>query len=242
MANLDKSKLSSKSSSKSSSRSKSVSQKSGSTDDDSNEEEFKDNFNIKIDLIKQQLKENYQQQKKLMNDMNELIKANKNVRLSSKPGEREYSTRLSDFNKPEPVPKSLKKLLNIDGLQPRSKITGLLYQYFTEHKMYNPTTKKEIIPNAEIKKIFKMKSYEIINFYNLQTWIKKVYEDEDTIVPHESKIVPHDNEDKINPRDNEDKINLRDNEDKINPRDNENKINPRDNEDKIDPRDIEFID
>nr|AEX62947.1 putative SWIB domain-containing protein [Moumouvirus Monve] len=41
--------------------------------------------------------------------------------------------------------------------------------------MYNTKTKKEIIPNSKIRKIFGMKDDDVMNFYNLQTWLKKVY-------------------------------------------------------------------
>ena len=60
---------------------------------------------------------------------------------------------------------------------PRSKITVLMYQYFTDNNMYDTTTKKEIIPNKKIKEIFGVKKDDVINFYNLQTWLKKVYDE-----------------------------------------------------------------
>lgn len=41
--------------------------------------------------------------------------------------------------------------------------------------MYHANTKKEIIPNKKIKEIFDMKNDDTITFYNLQTWLKKVY-------------------------------------------------------------------
>jgi hypothetical protein len=50
-----------------------------------------------------------------------------------------------------------------------------MYQYFTDNKMYNTKTKKEIIPNEKIREIFDMNDDDVINFYNLQTWLKKVY-------------------------------------------------------------------
>lgn len=136
------------------------------------------NFEEKIQQIREELKENYQQQKKLMNDLRELMSIHKKeIKLTSKNGNRNSSVgKLSGFNKPENIPKALKKLLKIkDETLPRSKITKLMYQYFTENKMYNTKTKKEIIPNKEIKEIFKMKEGDTINFYNLQTWLKKIY-------------------------------------------------------------------
>lgn len=134
-------------------------------------------FENKMDEIREALRENYAQQKKLMNDMKELmILHKKEIKMSAKTGNRSNSGKHTGFNKPEPVPASLKKLLKIkEEMLPRSKITRLMYQYFTDNKMYNSKTKKEIIPNEKIKEIFDMDDNDVINFYNLQTWLKKVY-------------------------------------------------------------------
>lgn len=137
------------------------------------------NFDEKIEEILEALKENYIQQKNLMNELRSLRSLHKKeVKLSSKPKKRTNSGKHTGFNKPEPIPPPLKELLKIkeDSL-PRSKITGLMYQYFTDNEMYNTETKKEIIANAKIKKVFGMKKGDVINFYNLQTWLKKVYEE-----------------------------------------------------------------
>lgn len=134
-------------------------------------------FEEKIEDIRKALKNNYIEQKKLMNELKILLSLHKKeVKLSSKTKKRSNSGKHSGFNKPEPVPLPLKKLLKIkeDNL-PRSKITNLMYQYFRDNNMYNSETKKEIIPNSHIKKIFEMKKGDIVNFYNMQTWLKKVY-------------------------------------------------------------------
>lgn len=145
------------------------------TDNDSNDSA--DDFENRFDKIITALKENYIEQKKLMNDMRELKSIHKKeIKLSIKSGNRSNSGKHTGFNKPEPVPSSLKKLLKIDeDLLPRSKITSLLYKYFTDNKMYNAKTKKQIVPNDKIKKIFGMKKEDTITFFNLQTWLKKVY-------------------------------------------------------------------
>lgn len=141
-----------------------------------------DDFETKIEDIRQALKDNYAQQKNLMNDLRELLTLHKKeIKLVSKSGNRSNSGKNSGFNKPEPVPLPLKKLLKIkDDMLPRSKVTGLMYQYFTDNKMYNTKTKKEIIPNSKIKQIFGMSNDDVINFYNLQTWLKKVYSENST--------------------------------------------------------------
>lgn len=138
-----------------------------------------DDFETKIEKIRSALKENYIQQKKLMNEMKELLKIHKKeIKFTVKSRNRLETYNVSGFNKPELIPTPLKKLLNIkEETMSRSKITKLLYQYFTQNNMYNKQTKKEIVPNKEIKKIFGMKEGDVINFYNVQTWLKKVYKE-----------------------------------------------------------------
>lgn len=125
------------------------------------------NLEKKIENVREALRENYVQQKKLMDELSRLLSLyKKEIKLST-------STNC-DFNKPQPVPTSLKKLLKIkENFLPRSKITNLMHQYFTKNKMYN--SKKQIIPNQKIKEIFGMTDGDIIDFYNLQTWLKKLY-------------------------------------------------------------------
>ena len=138
-----------------------------------------EDFETKLGTIRTALKENYIQQKKLMNDLKELMSIHKKeIKLVSKTGNRTNSGKNSGFNKPEKVPPLLKKLLKIkEDMLPRSKVTALMYQYFTDNKMYNSKTKKEIVANNKIKEIFGMGEGDVINFYNLQTWLKKVYKE-----------------------------------------------------------------
>lgn len=145
-----------------------------STSDDNINDEIEDELlDNKIDKIRESLVENYIKQKKLMNELNELLKLSKNKTVKSN------SIEYYNFDKLQKIPASLKKLLKIneDSL-PRSKITCLMYQYFTDNKMYNTKTKKEIIPNKQIKRIFSMEDGDIIDFYNLQLWLKKLYDAE----------------------------------------------------------------
>lgn len=138
-----------------------------------------ENFETKFEQIQEALCENYCQQKFLMNELKELMALHKKeIKLSSKCINRSESTKKSSFNKLEPIPLSLKNLLQIDDdHMTRSQITKLIYQYFTHNKMYNETNKKEIIPNNKIRKIFGMSKDDVLNFYNFQTWLKKVYDD-----------------------------------------------------------------
>lgn len=134
-------------------------------------------FDDKLNELREELRENYIQQKKIMNDIKDLANLHKkDLRLAVKSGNRLNSGKHSGFNKPQTVPQSIKNLLKIeDDVLSRSKVTELMYKYFTDNKMYNSKTKREIIPNSKIKKLFGMKEGDIITFYNMQTWLKKVY-------------------------------------------------------------------
>ncbi|AGC01834.1 SWIB/MDM2 domain-containing protein [Acanthamoeba polyphaga moumouvirus] len=143
----------------------------------SNKKNIDEDFDKKAEIIMEKLRQNYLEQKKLINDFRELKATHKKeIKCINKSNSRSNSGKHTGFNKPEPVPPSLKSLLKIkDDKLPRSKITNLIYQYFTDNNMYNTKTKKEIIPNSKIRKIFGMKDDDVMNFYNLQTWLKKVY-------------------------------------------------------------------
>ena len=133
-------------------------------------------FENKVEEIKEALLVNYAQQKKLMFDLKVLMSIHKKeLKIASK--KKNNTGKLSGFNKPEPIPEPLRELLAIEETElARSKVTKILYKYFEDNNMYNTTTKKEIIPNKELKKIFGIKKNDAMTFYNLQTWLKKVYD------------------------------------------------------------------
>jgi chromatin remodeling complex protein RSC6 len=145
-------------------------------------------FELKMDIIRDGLRKNYLEQKKLIADLKELQTLHKKEIKSVSNGIRKESGKLSGFNQPKAVPEDLRKLLGIKEteLLSRSKVTHLLYKYFTENGMYDKKTKKEIIPNSSVRKIFGMKKTDSLNFYNMQTWLRKLY-DESTEEKSESE-------------------------------------------------------
>lgn len=142
------------------------------------------NFDSQLDNLIQALQENYAQQKRLMCELKDLktlhkreIKQARNDSTSSK-----NSGKHSGFNKPQPVPEKLRMLLEIDETDlPRSTVTSLMYQYFRSNDMCD---KKDITPSKEIRKIFDMQDDDVMNFFNFQTWLKKLYK-----VPSDEKLI-----------------------------------------------------
>jgi chromatin remodeling complex protein RSC6 len=148
-----------------------------SIDDDDNSSEEEMGFTEKLAEIREALHRNYQEQRQLDKKLKELLTIHKkdirHLKGSSNSGKH------SGFNKPEMVPEALADLLEIEEeFLPRSQVTKLLYQYFKENDMYNKDNKRIIIPNRTIRKIFGMTRDDELNFYNLQTWLKKLYVDE----------------------------------------------------------------
>lgn len=135
-------------------------------------------FAEKLAEIREALQRNYQEQRQLDKKLKELLTLhNKDMRHLKKGNSN--SGKHSGFNKPEAVPECLVELLEIEEeFLPRSQVTKLLYQYFKENNMYNEDNKRIIVPNRAIRKIFGMSRDDELNFYNLQTWLKKLYVDE----------------------------------------------------------------
>lgn len=142
------------------------------------DESLSESIEKQIDEIRNALEENYIQQKKLMLELDKLIlrQNNKNTNRSSNSNNYNIKNTGKQINfDPEPVPPQLKKLLKIESeTMPRLQVVKIFYQYLIDNKLCNPKT-KEIIANKKIIELFKMKTGDTINYYNLQSWIKKLY-------------------------------------------------------------------
>ena len=114
-----------------------------------------------------------------MNDLKVLMTIHKKEVKTATRMKKGGAGKLSGFNKPEHIPESLRQLLDIDEVElPRSKVTKILYKYIEDNNMYNTNTKKQIMPNKKMKKIFGIETGDNMTFYNFQTWLKKVYNED----------------------------------------------------------------
>ena len=141
---------------------------------DKHENDSFESFEKQINKIRDALQENYAQQKKLMHELDILMSQQNNKISLVKFDNRTNSGNKINFDS-EPVPLPLKKLLMIDSeFMPRSQVVKLIYEYLTNNKLCNKKT-KEISPDEKLIKIFKMNKDDTINYYNLQSWLKKLY-------------------------------------------------------------------
>ena len=121
----------------------------------------------RINEIIKELRKIHITQKKLLDELNNLRE------------DKDNNESTSILNSPEEVPKKIRKLLNLKkgDLVSRSKIIQLFYEYLKENELIHKKT-KDIILNDEIKNTFGMKNNDKMNFYNIQSWIRKVYDNE----------------------------------------------------------------
>lgn len=85
---------------------------------------------------------------------------------------------LSGFAKPTNLSSELCEFLKIDKGQmlARTDVTRRLNAYFKEHNLQNPANKKEIIPDAAIKKLLHLdESSGPLTYFNLQRHMKHLF-------------------------------------------------------------------
>ncbi|CAH6420963.1 Hypothetical protein MVR_LOCUS219 [uncultured virus] len=123
-----------------------------------------------ITEIRIALQENYVEQKRLVARLEGLLK------LEPSPKAR-GTTQHTDFSTPELVPKPLAKLLDLDANSPLSKyqVTQKLYKYLGNKGLIDNKT-KEIVVGKRLRRTLGMDDADTLDFYNMQSWIRKVYE------------------------------------------------------------------
>ena len=83
----------------------------------------------------------------------------------------------SGINKPSEVPKPIRDLLDLeeDILMARTEVTKRIYGYIKENELQDPSDKRTIVPNNDLKELFGLGDGEEVSFYNIQSYIKKLY-------------------------------------------------------------------
>jgi hypothetical protein len=120
----------------------------------------------KIELLEQQLRDNYAEQKRLISEIN----ASK-----AKPTKKTLDPNI--FLKTESVPKCLKDFLEIDTEpKTRCEVLQLFYTYCEENNMIDKHKKNIIDLTPEIKEMFGMAKDETMTMFNIQSYFRRLYE------------------------------------------------------------------
>lgn len=98
-----------------------------------------------------------------------LQKTNKKRRNSTRP--------LSGFAVPTKLTPELYDFLNIQHgtLIARKDVTKMMNKYIVENDCRDNSDRRKIIPNDDLKKLFKCDDGENITYFNLQSYMKKHY-------------------------------------------------------------------
>ena len=89
----------------------------------------------------------------------------------------------SGFAKPGPVSDELRKFLNLgkDELIARTEVTKAINSYCKEHNLQNKDDKRQIMADAPLRKLLKMKKNDDLTFFNLQTYLKVHFPNKDGV-------------------------------------------------------------
>lgn len=81
----------------------------------------------------------------------------------------------SGFAKPTKITDDLCVFLNIEkGSElARTEVTKKINAYVKEHNLFDVSNKRIILPNAALKKLLGCADTDEINYFNLQSWMKK---------------------------------------------------------------------
>ena len=88
----------------------------------------------------------------------------------------------SGFAKPAPISSELATFLGLSSndIIARTDVTTKVIAYVKEHNLQNPENKKQIIPDTKLKNLLQPGDSEI-NFFNLQTYLKKHFPQSTTL-------------------------------------------------------------
>jgi hypothetical protein len=117
------------------------------------------------------LEKNYLRQKKIIAELKELMKDQSAKNIFDSQEKRE-----NDFFKKRKVPKKIKSLLKIkEDKMTQTEVTRLFYEYCSKNKLIDAKN-KSIKADHTIKKIFNLTPDKQIDFYNLQSYLRQLYD------------------------------------------------------------------
>ena len=132
--------------------------------------ELLNNYTERVTTVTKELKELTSIGKSLEKEFNYVVKQiskqKKNRRSENRP--------LSGFAMPSLLTDELYTFLKIEHgtLVPRKDVTRMINEYITSNNLRDEADKRRIMPNEELKQIFKCDGSEQITYFNLQTYMK----------------------------------------------------------------------
>jgi chromatin remodeling complex protein RSC6 len=129
------------------------------------------NFTAKIAAINKDVKELQGIGKVLEKDFNNVVKAISKQKNKNKNSE---NRTLSGFAMPSLLSPELYEFLRIEaGTRiPRKDVTKMLNDYIKENNLRNEQDRRKIIPDENLKRIFKCTDDDNVTYFNLQTYMK----------------------------------------------------------------------
>jgi len=106
----------------------------------------------------------------------EVKEASKRKKSTKDPSEKRDP---SGFNAAQPVPPEFCEQpwgCEADQELPRTMLTKMVYDYVKEENLQDPEDKRNIFPDATLKKLFHLKDTDELHFNNFQTYMKRLYD------------------------------------------------------------------
>lgn len=91
----------------------------------------------------------------------------------------------SGFAKEGPVSDEMRKFLSLkeDELISRTQVTSRIHTYCKSKNLQNPSDKRQIKPDASLRKLLKMKKDDDLTFFNLQKYMKIHFPNKEGVYP-----------------------------------------------------------
>jgi len=91
----------------------------------------------------------------------------------------------SGFAKPGPVSDEMRKFLGMkkEDLISRTDVTKRIHEYCKAKNLQNPSDKRQIKPDASLRKLLKMSKDDDLTFFNLQKFMKVHFPNKEGVYP-----------------------------------------------------------
>ncbi len=129
------------------------------------------------------LKLRLQKLEKLVHRDTKALNKKANGKRARKP--RDPNAPKSGFAREGPVSEEMRKFLGMkkDELISRTDVTKRIHEYCKTKNLQNPSDKRQIKPDASLRKLLKMKKDDELTFFNLQKFMKIHFPNKEGVFP-----------------------------------------------------------